>query len=150
MDKLPQNINNLIMEIGEKSVLFRLFLLTKNTDWNVYYNLNGVGFDIALVNQEKNQDLKIEVKTRQRLYTTSKQKHFNYTVTESEYNNMDILICYWYELNKYFILPKKGLSKTSSNNDIKYYIRAGLTKDNRVFDSIALFEDKWEYIIDLL
>lgn len=44
-EKLPQNIQHLLMEIGERMVLFRLFLLVKDTEWNVYQNLGEIGCD---------------------------------------------------------------------------------------------------------
>lgn len=71
-EKLPQNIQHLLMEIGERMVLFRLFLLVKDTDWNVYQNLVETGCDLLLLNSLTNQKLKIEVKTRQRLYLLQK------------------------------------------------------------------------------
>ena len=77
--KLPQNIQHLLMEIGEKSVLFKLFLLTKDTEWEVYQNLTEQGCDIVINNMaDGNNRIKIEVKTRQRLHSTSNKKHFNY------------------------------------------------------------------------
>jgi len=47
-EKLPQNIQRLLMEIGERMVLFRLFLLVKDTEWDVYQNLSESGCDLLL------------------------------------------------------------------------------------------------------
>ena len=91
-DKLPQNIQHLLMEIGEKMVLFRLFLLLKDTEWDVYQNLGEAGCDLVILNRIGNRKLKIEVKTRQRLYSTSDDKKLrtvHYTITENEYSNCD-------------------------------------------------------------
>ena len=57
--KLPQNINNLLMEIGEKSTIFYLYLLTRKKKWNVYYNLNEVGCDIVLIESGTQRQLNI-------------------------------------------------------------------------------------------
>lgn len=94
--KLPQNVQNLIKEIGEKLVLFRLFLLVKNTNWEVYQNYSEPGCDLILLNSLMNRKIKIEVKTRQRLYTTSKKKakRVQFTLTANEYDNCDFLIGY--------------------------------------------------------
>ena len=113
-EKLSQNIQHLLMEIGERMVLFRLFLLVKDTEWDVYQNLGESGCDLLLLNSLTNQKLKIEVKTRQRLYSTSEKSKLNisqYTLTENEYINCDYVVCYWLEENAFFIMPKSNLKK---------------------------------------
>lgn len=47
LKKLPQNIQHLLMEIGEKMVTFHLYVRTQNTPWKVYNNLNEVGCDLC-------------------------------------------------------------------------------------------------------
>lgn len=49
MRKLPQNIQALIGEIGEKQVLLRQSLLTLGTDWRVFRNLGEAGYDVLLL-----------------------------------------------------------------------------------------------------
>lgn len=125
-EKLPQNMQNLLMEIGEKSVLFQLFILAKDTNWDVYYNLGEVGCDLVLIENNSNKKIKIEVKTRQRMYSTSKDKNIiHFTVTELERNSSDYIICYWFEENAFFIVPVNGLSQTSSNGKaiFKFIVR---------------------------
>ena len=48
--KLPQNIQALIGEIGEKQVLLRLYLLVHENSWEVFQNLGEAGFDVLLLN----------------------------------------------------------------------------------------------------
>jgi len=148
--KLPQNINNLLMEIGEKSIIFQLYVRTRNSGWNVYYNLCEVGCDIVLLNPASGKQIKIEAKTRQRLYTTSTKAHFNFQVTQNEYNNIDFLIAYWFDQNAYFIVPKERLRKTTSNGNNIYYIKAGLKKDGSFGFDLENFKDNWKAILNKL
>lgn len=103
-EKLPQNIQHLLMEIGERMVLFRLYILAKDTEWDVYQNLGEKGCDLLIVNGTTNNKIKIEVKTRQRLYTTSKKgkNRVQFTVTENEFNSCDFIAAYWVEENYFF------------------------------------------------
>lgn len=144
--KLPQNINNLLMEIGEKSVLFELFLLTKPLKWDVFYNLSESGCDIIIINRETKKDIKIEVKTRQRIYTTGKNVGFSFGLTENEFNSIDFLVGYWYERHDFFIVPKNELAETTSNGIKKYYFRVTPNKDNSLGPSIEKYRNKWELI----
>jgi hypothetical protein len=149
-EKLPQNIQHLLMEIGEKMVLFKLFLLVKDTEWNVYQNIGEIGCDLLLLNGITNQKLKIEVKTRQRLYSTSKGTRINiaqFTITETEYISCDFVVCYWLEENVFFIVPKTELAETSSNGKplYKFIVKRRLTGG---FDENSThFLDKWDTII---
>ena len=70
--KLPQNIQALIGEIGEKQVLLRLYLLVHENSWDVFHNLGEAGFDVLLQNSTTGEKIRVEVKTRQKLYTTGK------------------------------------------------------------------------------
>lgn len=145
--KLPQNMQNLLMEIGEKSVLFRIYLLTKGTDWNVFYNLGEVGCDLILINMVTNQKIKIEVKTRQRIYTTSDDSNItHFTITELERNSSEYIICYWYEENAYFIVPSSELKETSSNGKSLYkFVVRKLVGEGFNSSSMPFLND-WELI----
>jgi len=161
-ERLPQNINNLLMSIGEKAVTYHLYLIVQkdeNKEWDVYQNLGESGCDVLLVNQKKDRQIKIEVKTRQRLFTSSKNKYFSFTITENEYKNMDFVICYWFEENRYFIIQKdleesrkndgKGyvLKETVSNNKKLYYVKVGLNKNNELVpEELQKYENEWRFI----
>ncbi|MCT4594210.1 MAG: hypothetical protein N4A57_08085 [Anaeromicrobium sp.] len=148
-NKLPPNIQHLLMEIGEKSVLFRLFLLTKEfPDCKVFQNLSGAGYDILFLNG--NKEVKVEVKTRQRLYTTSNEKQkrtVQFTVTKNEYDNCDYVIAYWYEKNYYFIVPKKDLRETSSNGKALYKFVVRELANGEIDDNSYKYLDEWEQLI---
>lgn len=149
-EKLPQNIQHLLMEIGERMVLFRLFLLVKDTEWNVYQNLGEIGCDLLLLNSITNQKLKIEVKTRQRLYSTSKGTQKNiaqFTITENEYNSCDFVICYWLEENAFFIVQKSELGETSSNGNPVFIFRVKRRQVGGFDENSTRFLDKWDTII---
>lgn len=150
-EKLPQNIQNLLMEIGEKSVLFKLFLLTKeNPDWEVYHNLNDTGYDLILLKKQTSKRVRIEVKTRQRLYTTSDEKKkriVHYTITKNEYENSDFIIAYWFEKNYYFIVPISGLSETSSNGVPVYKFIVREKVDGDIDENSKQYLDKWGLLL---
>jgi len=150
--KLPQNIQNLLMEIGEKSVLFKLFLLTKdNLDWEVYHNVNDTGYDLVLLKKQSLERIRIEVKTRQRLYTTSDDKKkglVHFTVTKNEYENSDFIIAYWFEKNRYFIVPTTELNETSSNGIPIYKFIVREKVDGDIDEKSKEYLDNWELILD--
>lgn len=150
-EKLPQNMQNLLMEIGEKSVLFQLFILVKDTKWEVFYNLGEVGCDLVLIESSSNRKVKIEVKTRQRLYSTSKNKNTtHFTVTELEYKSSDYVICYWFEENAFFIVPVEELSRTSSNGKVLYKFRVRKCVDGNFDSKSTVYLNNWNYIKEIL
>ncbi|MFN5983117.1 MAG: hypothetical protein ACK476_07265 [Fluviicola sp.] len=69
--QLPQNLKELLKDIGENSVLFQIYIRIHDTNWKAFKNLDDSGCDIVLVNLETNKTIKVEVKTRQSLYTTA-------------------------------------------------------------------------------
>lgn len=149
-EKLPQNVQHLLMEIGEKMVLYRLFIRTQNTEWDAFQNLGESGCDLLLLNSITNAKLKIEVKTRQRLYSTSDKSRLNtvqYTVSENEYKNCDFVICYWLEENAFFIVPKKELSPTSSNDKILYKYIVRKRADGTFDDKSVQYYEKWDSLL---
>lgn len=97
-ERLPQSMSVILQEIGENSVLFHLFLMTIDNDWTIFKNLSDKGFDLILQkfksNDIQNDKIRIEVKTRQKLHSTSsdkknfdKQAQFN--LSEAEYLSCD-------------------------------------------------------------
>lgn len=82
---LPQNIQTLIGEIGERQVMLRPCLLVHGTPWEAFHNLGEAGYDILLLNQTSGQRVRIEVKARQRMYTTGKARRtVLYFLTDGE------------------------------------------------------------------
>lgn len=150
-DNLPQNMQNLLMEIGEKSVLFQLFILLKDTSWDVYYNLGEVGCDLVLVDNKSNKKLRIEVKTRQRLYTTSKNENtVHFTVSELERYSSDFIIGYWFEENAFFIIPVSELTETSNNGKSLFKFVVRKCKDGNFNSKSTEFLNKWDLIKEAL
>lgn len=150
-EKLPQNMQNLLMEIGEKAVLFHLFILAKNTSWDVYYNLGEVGCDLVLIDSQTNKKLKLEVKTRQRMYTTSKDANItHFTITEIERNSSDYVICYWFEENAFFIVPIDKLTATSSNGKPLFKFIVRKCADGSFDSKSQVFLNKWDIIKSIL
>jgi hypothetical protein len=63
--KLPQNIQDLVCDVGESQILLRLALLSHQCrDWEVFKNIGESGFDILLVNKTKSKRTAIEAKSR--------------------------------------------------------------------------------------
>jgi len=86
-EKVPQNIQALIGEIGERMVLFKLFELTHSkAHLEIFKNYSEIGYDIGIRNTNTRKKVKIEVKARQHLVTTTAEKNKNschFTLTEN-------------------------------------------------------------------
>lgn len=152
-NKLPQNMQHLLMEIGEKAVLFRLNILLQESNWEVFHNTNDAGCDLVIINSFSNEKIKIEVKTRQRLYTTSSPKNRNvvhFTISENEYKHCDFVICYWFEENAYFIIPKSSLTKTSSNGDPIYKFIVRRLVSGQYDQNSTVYLNNWKVVCDAL
>lgn len=154
--KATQNISNLIGEIGEQMVLFKLYELTFNHEnLEVFKNYSDSGYDIGIRNNVINKKVKIEVKTRQHLITTTAEKSKNvchFTLTENEYKSADFLIGFWLEFNAFFIVPIKNLKKNKNNG--KFVYKHIVTKykkpkdDTNLYSKDSLeFYNKWETIL---
>lgn len=147
--QLPQNLKELLKDIGENSVLFQIYVRIHDTNWKAFKNLDDSGCDIVLVNLETNKTIKVEVKTRQSLYTTATSfKTYGsreFAVTRNEYENFDVLICLWYDYNSFFIIPKSELN--GEKNSIKLRIRKN--KSGGYGDNDR-FLNNWEAFLKLL
>lgn len=147
MEKVPQPVQEMLGELGEKSVMAYLALKAcENKKYEVFKNINEPGYDILLINKETGKKTKIEVKTRQRIYTTSEHNHFSFDITELEYMSCDVVICYWWEKNTYFIVPKENLTKTSSNEKpcYKFWIKPGA--DGKLKAEITPYINNWAFL----
>lgn len=123
-DILPQNMKESLKDAGENSVLVTIFIkLSKSYD--IYKNYSDSGCDIILIHKKSNKKIKIEVKTRQIIFTSivNHSGVVDFNLTKNEYDNCDYLIGYWFDKNEYFIVPQKDiLSVGSSNNKWRYKI----------------------------
>lgn len=147
--QLPQNLKNLLKDIGENSVLFQIYTRIHTTEWQAFKNLEHSGCDIVLLNLKTNRIIKIEVKTRQSLYTTATSKNTEgkrqFQVSRNEYDEMDLLICYWFDYNSYFIVPKSEL------NPNKKTIRLSIKRNKKgSYGTNDRYLDKWEHLTKLL
>jgi hypothetical protein len=120
-EKMSQNIQALIGEIGEKQVQLRFAILAHQTNWQVFHNLGEAGYDILLLNAETGERIRIEVKTRQRFYTTGKtRRRAHYFLTDGEYKACDFLVAYFMDNNGFYIVPKSDLKSTQVNGSIRW------------------------------
>jgi hypothetical protein len=101
-----------------------------------------------LINPEENRTIKIEVKTRQSIYSTATSERTKnlrqFQITQNECDEMDLLICFWFDYNAFFIVPKSYFVK---NNKLKITIRKGQNGD---FGSNQEFLDNWEQLERLM
>lgn len=150
-NKLPQNILTLLQDIGEKSVLFHLYLKIKDTDWAVYQNLGDKGCDIILQRESPGKNTKInkiriEVKTRQKFYSTSKKKNpdrsTKFLLSKNEYDQCDFLVGFWYDKNAYFIVPKEILRPAGS----KFMFFVSQSKDGQYNAKCKKYWNRWDLI----
>lgn len=150
-ERLPQAAQHLLMEIGEKQVLFRLLVLIQDKGWEAYQGLNDSGCDIVLINKKDFSKIKIEVKTRQKIHSNAKnQSHVLFNLTENEYRNCDFLVGYWLEENAFFILPKIELNVVLVKGKKQYRFRAYKDKNDQFNKMSKTFLNKWEFILDLM
>jgi|GEM_PF-2211549 len=148
--QLPQNLKTLLQGIGESTTAFHLFSLTEKTDWRVYKNLQEPGYDLAMVNTEKRKTIRIEVKTRQSIYTTAKSENTKnigeFEITQNEYDNADFLICYWLDYNAHFIIPKRVIKESS----LKIKISKSKKEGEISFGKYEEFKNRWKLIEAML
>jgi hypothetical protein len=146
--KTPQNIKELLKDIGENTALFYLYFHFNDKGWSIYKNYDEKGYDILL--QKDTKKIKIEVKTRQRIICSSKNKNriTHFTLSEAEKNNADILIAYWFEHGNFFIVPTNELKKTKSNNKILYKFVVSLDKNKKPYPESRKYLDKWKLITE--
>ena len=147
--KTPQNISNTLKEIGELSCVFYLYCHFNDKGWSVYRIYDEKGYDILLLNKKTGDKRRIEVKTRQRLISSSsnKNKNTHFTLTEIEKNEADFLIGFWLEYNMFFIVPTSKLSETKSNDKKLYKFIASLNKSKDLNENSKKYLENWESII---
>jgi hypothetical protein len=143
-EKLSQNIQSLIGEIGEKQVLLRLSLLVQQTDWGVFYNLGEAGYDILLMNSRTGEKIRVEVKTRQKLHTTGKNIHLvQYFLTDGEYQACDFMIAYHLDQNGFFIVPKIDLKRASASGRTRWRFTLTLNKQGEHHRGKDQYYNSW-------
>jgi hypothetical protein len=146
-EKLSQNIQALVGEIGELQVLLRLSILAQQTDWEVFHNLGEAGYDILLLNSKTLERIRIEVKTRQKLYTTGKlRRTVQFFLTDGEYQACDCLIAYFLDRNEFYIVPKEDLAPSTARGHPRWRLTLGFNKKGDLSKSQAKYLNKWRFI----
>lgn len=146
-ERLAQNIVALIGEIGEKQVLLRLAILTYGTGWQVFRNLGEAGYDILLHNADTGERRRIEVKTRQRLYTTGKpQRNVHFRMSDGEYQACDCVVAYFMDVNGFFILPKDVFTPYMVKNKRHWRISLSLVSKGKGQQNGVEFLYAWRKI----
>jgi len=145
-EKLPQNIVSLVGDVGEKQVLLRLaFMAHRNRKWQVFYNLGQAGFDILLRNNRNIEELHIEVKTRQNIFTTSKKSgRVMFQLSKNEYVACDYLIAYYLDKNQFFIVPKSELKPIQGGKRYRFLVT--YNSKGGLHPRFLEFLDKWDQL----
>ena len=140
---LPQNIQALIGEIGEKQVLLRLAILAHQKEgWDVFYNLGQSGYDVLLMNSRTRERICIEVKTRQKIYSTAKRVGtVQFYLTALERNSSDFLVAYFMDHNDFYIVPTRDLKSVSGGKRWRFTI--GLKKDGVPSPTLDKYRNNW-------
>ena len=157
-NKTPQNINALVSEIGERMVLFKLYsIIHDNSGLEIFKNYSEPGYDIGIRNTHLNKKVKIEVKTRQHLVTTTAEKSKNtchFTLTENEWNHSNFLIGYWIDYNDFFIVPTSELTKTNNNKKLVYklvFSRLKKVQSNMIYsEQVMPYLNDWATLLEFL
>ncbi|HEY0602115.1 MAG TPA: hypothetical protein VGD58_04345 [Herpetosiphonaceae bacterium] len=144
--RLPQNIQTLVGEIGERQVLLRLAILCHKTPpWSVFHNLGEAGFDILLLNTQTNERIAIEVKTRQKLYTTGKHKNrIHFAMTNGEYSACDFLVAFFLDQNEFFVVPKTELKSVSQGKLWRFLVTTN--NSGRSHPRFDRFRNAWHLL----
>jgi len=149
-EKLPQNVQSLIGEIGESLVLLRLYLKTHSLPgkpWEVFSNVGESGYDLLLNNTQTSQRVRIEVKTRQKLYTTGKHTHLvQFFLTQSERDNSDFLVACLLDDASLFVVPVAELNETHSNGRPRWRFTVSLDRSGRPNPKAAQYLGTWSRI----
>lgn len=147
--KLPQAVQHLLMEIGEKTVLYHLIVMIQGKEWEAYQGLNDYGCDIVLIRKENYSKIKIEVKTRQKMYSKAKSQNTAFfNLSENEFKNCDFVVGYWFEENSFFVLPKDELKENMNKGKKGHGFRARKDKNGQLNDESKKYHNKWEYILN--
>ncbi|OGE79780.1 MAG: hypothetical protein A2660_00710 [Candidatus Doudnabacteria bacterium RIFCSPHIGHO2_01_FULL_45_18] len=147
--KTSQNISDTLKDIGELSTLFYLYYHFNFKGWSVYKNYNEKGYDILLVHHKKRLRRKVEVKTRQRIISSSSNENHttHFTLTEVEKTEADYLVGLWFEHNLFFIVPTAELQNTKSNKKRLYKFIVTRNKSGELNSSAKKYLDNWKSII---
>jgi len=123
-EKIPQNIGALVGDIGEQQVLLRLALFAHaSKKWQVYRNVGETGYDILLVKKGSRKRIAIEVKTRQKIFTTSKRQNVVlFFITPGERKACNFLVGYFLDRNDFYIVPKKELKLSWRSRRYLYFV----------------------------
>lgn len=142
---LPQNIISLIGEVGEETVLLQLSLMCIDTPWQVYRNVGDAGYDILLINEQTGERVRVEVKTRQRI--VSKQSitdRVNFTATNNEYDNLEVMVCYFFDSHDVYVIPKVHLKTTKAKVDWNWYL--DMDENGKPSEKCAKYLDAWRHV----
>ncbi|MFC1484114.1 hypothetical protein ACFL6Q_03595 [Candidatus Neomarinimicrobiota bacterium] len=142
-DILPQNIQALIGEIGEKQVLLRLAIMAhQKPGWDVFYNLGESGYDVLMMNMKRDERICIEVKTRQKMYSTAKNVGtVQFYLTALERSSSDFLVAYFMDHNDFYLVPTSDLKSVSGGKRWRFTIN--FLKSGQPSPTLKKYRNNW-------
>lgn len=142
-------MQELLAQIGEHAVLLTLTAVTRGTAWRVFRNIDECGFDFLLLGP-RGEERRVEVKTRQRLWTTSHEgnrRTAHFTVTEVERRYADFVVCYWWERGWMFVVPTRDLVRASARGKYLYkFVVTARKGDDLPAGDAASYLERWSQI----
>ncbi len=143
-DKLLQNIQALIGEIGEKQVLLRLFLLIQGTPWQLYHNLGEEGYGLLMLNQETRETIYVDVKTRRSPSNTNPlRRRIKFSLSEKEYKNCDFLVAYLIDTNGFYVVPRQDLEAVTIGSTQRWRFVLEMDENGHPTPHCARYRDAW-------
>ena len=143
-----QRMRELMGGVAEELVALHLALRCLNSDWIVRRAILEQGGDLILDHKKKDIQLKIEVKSRQRLATRQNPKSsVLFQMGIREYENCDIAVCVFWDDNSIYIVPKDQWIVSKSGKVADWTLKRN-SKDGSVKPECLVYRDRWDLILD--
>jgi len=109
----------------------------------VFHNLGEAGYDL-LLHPDTGERIRIEVKTRQRMYTTSRRRGtVQFFLTDGEYRACDFLVACPLDHNGFYVVPKRALKEGHSGQKTRWRFVLTINKDGRPHPRFEKYRDAW-------
>ena len=117
--KPTQAMNGILSQIGENSIIYLISCIANGTNWEAFKNISEGGSDLLLREIKGSKRIRIEVKTRQTIFSTQIPipNYVAFDLTVNEWKSCDFLIGYWWDETAFYIVPKDKLQPVKREKD---------------------------------